>query len=76
MECYEVCPEKHVIPPALKEEKGNGPVILSPDCTNCGRCIDICSVNVYRFGLRFPNVVLDTQQHVPEAKEVGKAKAA
>jgi len=54
MECYEVCPEKHVLPAALKGEKDGKPaVILSPDCTNCGRCVDICGVNVFEFGLRF-----------------------
>ena len=43
MDCFEVCPEPQVIRPALKgEEKGVGPVILSADCTNCGRCIDVC----------------------------------
>ena len=52
MECYEVCPEMQVIPPALKEAKGLGPVILSSDCTNCGRCIDICDERVFHFGLR------------------------
>ena len=53
MECYEVCPEAHVLPPALKGEKtGASPVILSGDCTNCGRCIDICSKDVFAFGLR------------------------
>ncbi|MCP4935807.1 MAG: quinol dehydrogenase ferredoxin subunit NapH [bacterium] len=56
MECYEVCPEMHVIPPALKSAKGEGPVILSSDCTNCGRCIDICDEGVYHYGIRFPNI--------------------
>ena len=55
MECYEVCPEPHVIPPALKKpELAGNPVIFSGDCTNCGRCIDICSERVFAFGLRFP----------------------
>ncbi len=53
MECYAVCPEPQVIKPALKGEGiGLSPVILSPNCTNCGRCIDICSKDVFRFGLR------------------------
>jgi ferredoxin-type protein NapH len=56
MDCYAVCPEPQVIKPALKGHKrGQGPVILSSDCTNCGRCIDICSVNVFEFGSRFAN---------------------
>ncbi|MGI9384007.1 MAG: quinol dehydrogenase ferredoxin subunit NapH [Methyloligellaceae bacterium] len=53
MDCYAVCPEPHVITPALKgADKGTSPVILSRDCTNCGRCIDVCSQDVFRFALR------------------------
>jgi ferredoxin-type protein NapH len=53
MDCYAVCPELQVIKPALKgEARGVGPAILSPNCTNCGRCIDVCSKEVFRFGLR------------------------
>jgi ferredoxin-type protein NapH len=56
MDCFEVCPEPQVIRPALKGEgKGVGPVILAPNCTNCGRCIDVCSKDVFAFGLRFSN---------------------
>lgn len=53
MDCYAVCPENHVISPALKGKPGSSPLILSPDCTNCGRCIDVCSVNVFNFTHRF-----------------------
>jgi ferredoxin-type protein NapH len=53
MDCYAVCPELQVIKAALKgEARGLGPAILSPNCTNCGRCIDVCSKEVFRFGLR------------------------
>lgn len=56
MDCYAVCPEPQVIPPALKGAgKGAGPVILSASCTNCGRCIDVCSKDVFKFGTRFNN---------------------
>ena len=55
-DCYLVCPEQQVLRPALKgEDKGIGPVIISPNCTNCGRCIDVCSKDVFHFGLRFNN---------------------
>lgn len=58
MECYEVCPEPQVIPPALKGERHRGgeshAAILSGACTNCARCIDICPHNVFNFGLRLP----------------------
>ncbi|MBC7907865.1 MAG: quinol dehydrogenase ferredoxin subunit NapH [Rhodospirillaceae bacterium] len=54
MECFAVCPERQVIAPALRgADKGVGPVILSGDCTNCGRCMDVCSKQVFRFGTRF-----------------------
>lgn len=56
MDCFTVCPERHVIAPALKgAAKGVGPMILSGDCTNCGRCIDVCSKSVFRFDARFRN---------------------
>lgn len=54
MDCFEVCPEPQVIRPALKgAEKGLGPVILSANCTNCGRCIDVCAEDVFHFGSRY-----------------------
>lgn len=53
-ECFAVCPEPQIIPAILKgKEKGIPPVILSGECTNCGRCIDICGQDVFHFGLRF-----------------------
>lgn len=56
MDCYAVCPEPHVITPALKgADRGEGPVIQAGDCTNCGRCIDVCSKEVFNFGMRFRN---------------------
>ncbi|MBI3372221.1 MAG: quinol dehydrogenase ferredoxin subunit NapH [Betaproteobacteria bacterium] len=55
-DCYAVCPEPLVIKPALKgADHGIGPVILSPHCTNCGRCIDVCSKDVFAFATRFSN---------------------
>ena len=56
MDCYAVCPEPQVIAPALKGAgKGIGPLIRSADCTRCGRCIDVCSKEVFGFVLRFEN---------------------
>jgi ferredoxin-type protein NapH len=53
-ECFIVCPEPQILPPVLKgEKKGIPPVVLSGDCTNCGRCIDICGEDVFQFGTRF-----------------------
>ncbi|NGZ27690.1 MAG: quinol dehydrogenase ferredoxin subunit NapH [Magnetococcales bacterium] len=55
-DCFLVCPEPQVIGPALKgEAKGIGPVIHGINCSNCGRCIDICSKSVYRFAIHIPN---------------------
>ncbi len=56
MDCYAVCPEPQVIRPALKgEASGVGPVIIASDCTNCGRCIDICAKDVFHYSSRFAN---------------------
>lgn len=58
-DCFIVCPEPLVIKAPLKGgDKGIGPAILSPHCTNCGRCIDICSKDVFAFGTRFGNSVV------------------
>lgn len=56
MDCYQVCPEPHVITPALKgAEDGRSPLILSRDCINCGRCIDVCPQDVFAFSNRLAN---------------------
>lgn len=48
MDCYQVCPEPHVLTPALKGEGGG--VIRTTDCTACGRCIDVCPQTVFALG--------------------------
>lgn len=53
MDCFAVCPENHVISPALRGKGESNPLILAPDCTNCGRCIDVCAVDVFHFTHRF-----------------------
>lgn len=59
MDCFNVCPEKQVISPALKgAEKNIGPIVTSGNCTNCGRCIDVCAKNVFRFSTRFTNKIV------------------
>jgi len=53
-DCFRVCPEPHVIVPALKpKDPQASPVILSGDCTNCGRCLDVCADDVFEMGGRF-----------------------
>lgn len=51
LDCFVVCPEPQVIRPALK---GSGsPLIFDSNCTNCGRCIEVCDRDVFRFTQRF-----------------------
>jgi ferredoxin-type protein NapH len=71
MDCYAVCPEPQVITPALKgAAKGVGPVILARNCTNCARCIDVCSKDVFELGTRFGNAAPKLSSHLADAKEV------
>jgi len=54
MDCFVVCPEEQVIKPALRGAKNDvGPLILEINCTNCGRCIDVCDKKVFKFTHRF-----------------------
>jgi ferredoxin-type protein NapH len=52
-DCYAVCPEPQVIVMPLKGKSGHGPVISDSACTSCGRCIDVCAPDVFRFTHRF-----------------------
>lgn len=72
MDCFEVCPENHVISPALRGKGDDSPLILSPDCTNCGRCIDVCSVDVFAFTHRFNHHQIECGQ----SKELPAARHA
>ena len=53
MDCFKVCPEPQVIRPALKAVGQDHALILSSDCTACGRCVDVCSKDVFRLTTRF-----------------------
>ncbi|SDH50255.1 quinol dehydrogenase ferredoxin subunit NapH [Propionivibrio dicarboxylicus] len=53
MECFVICPEPQVIRPALKGVGQPHPLILSGNCTNCGRCIDVCDRDVFKMTHRF-----------------------
>ena len=51
-ECFRVCPEPHVIAPALYgAHRGRSPVIESADCIRCARCLDVCDDDVFRIDL-------------------------
>lgn len=53
-DCYRVCPEPHVLVPALKPRSATDSIVVrSGDCTNCGACLDVCEEDVFRFGSRF-----------------------
>lgn len=52
MDCYAVCPEPQVIRPVLKGAPQVAPLILSVNCINCGRCIDVCPKDVFAFSSR------------------------
>ncbi len=59
-DCFRVCPEPHVIGPALKPNNASAtPLITNSDCTNCGRCLDICPDDVFVFRLRSLNQYAD-----------------
>jgi len=53
MDCFAICPEPQVIKPALKGNEEISPVIISGNCTNCGRCIDVCAKDVFKTSHRF-----------------------
>lgn len=67
MDCFAICPEPQIIRPALKGKEGETPLILSSQCTNCGRCIDICGKNVFHFTTRFHR---ETTNSISNQKEV------
>lgn len=71
MDCFNVCPEPQVIKPALKgATQGISPVITDLNCTNCGRCIDVCDRRVFAFGSRF-NHSENPQSTIPTTQPRG-----
>lgn len=53
-DCYAICPEPLILKAPLKGgPAGVSPIVLSSNCTNCGRCIDVCSKGVFVFSSRF-----------------------
>lgn len=77
MECYVVCPEPQVITPALKgQDKGLRPTILDSACTACGRCIDVCSREVFQFGTRLTDRRTLTHQEDAAIRGTAQPQAA
>lgn len=55
MDCFAICPEPEILKmPLFGESKGFGPLIKAADCTNCGRCIDVCSQDVFKITTILP----------------------
>ena len=48
MDCKVVCPENHVLHMINKESI----MVLDGECTNCGRCIDVCNDDALEFSIR------------------------
>jgi len=48
MDCKVVCPENHVLHMVNKESIQ----VLDGECTNCGRCIDVCNDDALKFSIR------------------------
>ncbi len=56
LDCFAVCPEPQVIKPALKGSgTGHGTAIVEMNCSNCGRCLDVCNLNVFEFAFKIPD---------------------
>ena len=48
MKCKDICPEKQVLGIVSKYSGA----ILSGECTNCGRCVEVCESDALFFGVR------------------------
>jgi ferredoxin-type protein NapH len=48
MQCKDICPEKPVLS-IIGKESG---AILFGECTNCGRCVEVCDDDALHFGVR------------------------
>ncbi|TKJ38499.1 quinol dehydrogenase ferredoxin subunit NapH [candidate division LCP-89 bacterium B3_LCP] len=52
MDCRVICPEPHVLPMIGKHDA----LVLSGECNNCGRCIEVCKDDSMMFSLRTKSV--------------------
>jgi ferredoxin-type protein NapH len=48
MDCKVVCPENQVLHMINKESI----FVSDAECTNCGRCIDVCNDDALTFGIK------------------------
>ena len=66
---HKVLPEPQVLKrPVFSVGQGTSPVVLSPNCTNCGRCIDVCTEDVFQFSTRFSRARHPESQFVEETQ--------
>jgi len=55
MDCFKVCPEPHVLSIVTKESG----LIKSGECTNCGRCVDVCKDSALKLSHRYVKIKLN-----------------
>ncbi|WP_372880712.1 quinol dehydrogenase ferredoxin subunit NapH [Psychromonas sp.] len=49
LDCFSVCPEPAILQGPVHGQKHNiGTLVKDITCTNCGRCVDVCAVNVFK----------------------------
>ncbi|MBE2894617.1 quinol dehydrogenase ferredoxin subunit NapH [Spirabiliibacterium falconis] len=53
MDCFNVCPEPHVLRSPLFGQADESQLVLNKDCISCGRCVDVCAESVFTFSTRF-----------------------
>ncbi len=76
MDCFAVCPEMQVITPALRGTSEDTPLILASDCTNCGRCIDVCAMGVFEFTHRFDDTPAPGREGRTRSQPASRASRA
>jgi ferredoxin-type protein NapH len=58
MKCKEVCPENQVLHMITKTSIP----VLSGECTNCGRCVEVCDDDALNFSIK--NLIKERQNEV------------
>ncbi|EBL6755821.1 quinol dehydrogenase ferredoxin subunit NapH [Salmonella enterica] len=59
MDCFHVCPEPHVLRAPVLDEQSPAQV-THRDCMTCGRCVDVCSEDVFTITIR--NIIRDASR--------------
>ncbi len=71
MDCYRICPERHILAPVLHRREGAGTTVLNPAaCTRCARCLDVCQQRVFHLGRRPASIPEHALNDPPGLKEV------